>query len=223
MRRKNPIDPKQAPPKAVYSYGGQSTWRYRGREIQVVRDPNWKPGQYGKFGASWPEPEDEGDEQAAFATDEQGALANARHQIDVHERQKTHKDYWAADNMVAHVIDYLNDFTTGPIDRATVARAIEEARLSLTRQGRARVGGTSLPIREWGMDAFQKLPLKERLRMIDEGIDYQGRSGLVDAKRLKSTPMAQRRNPKKRRKKNPCCKQIRREGRAAVLRRIMRL
>ena len=146
----------------------------------------------------------------------------------MHERQKTHKDYWAADTMVAHIIDYLSDHTTAPIDRATVAREIEIARNYMSKKpGHSPLLGAQrvrVPIRQWAMESFQKLPLKERLRMIDEGIDYQGRAGLIDAKRFKSTPMAQRRNPKKkRRKKNPCCKQIRREGRAAVLRRIMRL
>lgn len=216
-RRKNPLDPKQKPPRAVYSYGRTSTWKYRGREITIA------PTSRGGYKADWVEPTEEGTTSRAYAEDEQGLLANVRHKIDVAERGQ---DFWAAETLVHHVIDAMHDYTSEPISRSNVARAIEVVRRGPTL-GRYRRAWTtpgdpapsgSVPVHDTDFAAFDALPLKERLRLIDEVIDYQARADLIAPERYAPTPMAAR-NPKKKNakaKKNP-------GSRAAALRKMMRL
>jgi len=160
----NPIDTKAKPPRFLAGYPADTEWEYKGRRIRVHQRPN------GDYRAEWKEPSEEGMERGVWGHDQQEALANARHTIDVYDR-----DLWHVDDLINHVIDRL-DSGREKISRSTVARAIELA----------RAGHLPLPA---GVNAeyyrkFDALSLEDRLHMIDEAIKYQARAGLLDPKNV---------------------------------------
>ncbi len=198
VHQTNPVDPASAPPRFLQGYPADTEWEYKGRQIRVkemkVR-PHLTPKQGTEWIASWSEPTDEGDTWTASAFDQQGALANARHKIDVEVL-----GLWYPESLIHHAVDSLDEMGQ-QISRSSVARYIELASR----------GSAHLP---WGpentaeaVQRFNALPLQERLRLIDEVIDYQLRAGLLDPENVKLT-------------KNPTRKRPR--GRS-VFRRLMRL
>jgi hypothetical protein len=199
--------------------GSPTHWQYRGRDI-IIRPPGHKFG--GKSPYFWAEWKDwdylggDKENEVASGLDEQSALANARHLIDVREKQQQYPDYLAAHLMVNHVIDAMGDHEKGPISRATVARRIEEFRRKLQKGERPEYrtpegDWVSIHLREFGMDYFHRLPLPERVKLIDETIAYHARAGLLDPKRLS--------NPRKRKQKQ---KQKTKHSSRSIMRKLLR-
>lgn len=203
-----------APPQFVQGMLGQDqVWTYKGREITVIRYPKMPDAPWQ---ASWVT--DEGDREESHGIDPGGALANARYNIDVTSNEAKWPGYYSAETMAHHVLDNMVDYGTGPIDRAALAREIEYVAKQVRRKPDVKpslYGPRDLPIRSWGVVAFDGLALKERLRLLDELIDYQYRWGFIPEKRYRPTPTRRRlRNPKKRNT---------REERSRRLRRLLRV
>lgn len=76
--RQNPLTGGLPPSHVSGMPGTQQMWRYKGREITVTPYPKMPESPWR---ADWVT--DEGDDEHTFATDPQGALANARYNIDV--------------------------------------------------------------------------------------------------------------------------------------------
>ena len=207
----NPIDPSSHPPRYVQGFPSDSIWRYKGREIQVkapkagARDKAWW--------ADWRDHLDPEHHFTAEGTDQQDALANARHAIDTMERGT---EFWFAEKLVHHTLNATHDHTRKPITRGLVARGIEKVRKS-RRPGAAYlfrgIGGPHpVPVTQKHFDAFDALALEERVRLIDEVIAYQRRAGMLKPQRLP--------NP---RKKKGTEKRTTRAERQRILRRLLRL
>jgi hypothetical protein len=182
--------------------GIPSIWHYRGREIKVKRPERGLTFWTSEWTEKHPLGDPDEEELLAFGVDEQSALANARYRIDVSEKQKKFPGYILAETMVSHTIDAMSDYETGKINRSTVARRIEEFRrmIMMGKRPGYLVAGVwkSVPIREWQMNSFYGMPLRERTKLIDEAIIYQTRGRLIDPKRL-SNPTRRRKKPGKKR------------------------
>jgi len=208
-RRRNPLLPGKPP---VYQTGGMGSpthWKYRARDI-VIKPPGPMYGSrspyYWAEWMDWDYLSGEKETETASGLDEQSALANARYLIDVREKQKQYPDYVAAHVMVNHVIDAMTDYEKGPISRATVARRIEEFRQRLKKGERPEYrtpegDWISIHLREFGMEYFHRLPLPERVKLIDETIAYHARAGFLDPKRL-SNPTKRKPKPKQKPKRS---------------------
>lgn len=204
-RAKNPISLGPPPSYHMGGFGTPSVWEYRGREI-TIRPPHSPGNKTSDWRAEWEEYstiEDQMDKHRTFGVDEQSALANARHEIDVIEKSADVFGYAYAEGIVQHVVDAMVDHDRGPIDRAAVARKIQELHDSLQRRAGSYIptadGLIRLPVSE--LFYFYDLPLRDRLKLIDEVIAFQVRSGFIEPARV--------RNPRKRKasggkkKKNP--------------------
>jgi hypothetical protein len=206
------------PPAHVHGMpGAQQVWRYKGREITVTPYPKMPDAPWM---AEWTS--DEGDEEQTFGTDPQAVLANARYRLDVDaNEEKWPEMYHSAETMAHHVLDSMVDGGKGPIDRAALAEHIEAVAYQMRRypDEKPSLYGLDLPVRPWGMAAFDGLPLKERLKLLDELIDYQYRWGFIPDARYRPTPSHKRvRNPKKKGKRRDT-----REERQRRLRRLLRV
>jgi hypothetical protein len=212
--RPNPLTTGSPPVHVQGLPGSSQVWRYKGRELLVERDPGMTTAPWK---VTWIT--DEGDEESSYGVDAQAALANARYNIDVVANDKKWPGYYSAETAAHHVLDNYVDFSDDPVDRATVARLIEQIAEQFRRDPNTRpnlYGPRTLPIRKFGIDAFYSLPIKERLRLIDELIDYQYRWGFFGPERYKPTPS-------KGRVKNPGKKRNTRAERRRILRRLLRV
>lgn len=161
MAAANPLLPG-APPAYVHGMpGGAQVWRYRGREISV------QPGPTGTWWeASWTEGTDR---ESHHAVDAQDAVGRARFNIDLIELGG---DWPEAEIGLVHASDHLDEAGRAAT-RATLARHAEV----LFRQ--ALTGTDVSPIRKWHAEAFYRLSLSDRLRLIDEVIADQRRAGVL--------------------------------------------
>lgn len=163
----NPLLPGPPPQYVMGGMGMPEVWRYRGYDIEVI------PSN-GDFKACYVHPED--GRQCPIARDVQSALGNARHRIDISEMPE---GWWDAEHVVHMTLDHYAETATTPINRGRIARHIEELRAHPVK---------GVPIHRHSYEQFDNLSLPDRLRLIDEVIDYQERAGLWDPQRRTKNP-----------------------------------
>ena len=165
----NPVGLLPGSPRYIVGKGGRgSVWNYRGREVDVVAVPTT-----GQYKACW---HDKGMSRCSWGNDEHGALANARFEIEVEDLGN---DWWEAQHAIHTALDHLVDETKEPINRGRLARHLEVL---------YRVPAPSYRISPRHMDAFYRLSLDDRLRLLDAVLDYQERSGFFDPARRVANP-----------------------------------
>ena len=184
---KNPLVPGPPPRYVMGGMGRPTIWIYKGRTVEVL------PGRQ-DWQARWMDidPDEDPDTpklKVAWGRDEQEALANARHQIDLWQKYEQYPDtYYNAEQVVHHALDYMHDHTKRKPTRANVARQIQEIANEIKRRGQftySHRGETrALPLSQVSFDAFNALPLAERQRLIEEVIAYQIRANLWEPERL---------------------------------------
>jgi hypothetical protein len=173
-RTPNPLI-KRAPPQFVSGQvGGEQVWRYAGVEIDV-HPPRTRIGVMSLWRASFvsPDPADEGEETSVRAIDRDAALANARHQIDLHELGEAWRD---AEYTIHHVLDNYVDTTNDPINRARLARHLEV-------WAQTKHFDPTYPVKARDFQAFYALPLQDRLALLDAVIDFQERAEQFEPQR----------------------------------------
>jgi len=220
----NPLAPGMAPPQFQQGQIGDSVWRYRGEDITVTRTPKRPHGppqppwraewSYKNYGG--------GERHHAFGTSEQAALGNARYMMDVdYQSDELQSAEIAADNTL-HV---LMDATPGIVDRPLFARAMEFAYRQIRKgdipripgPGRLGGGGPGMVARPSQFEDFQKLPVQDRLRLLDELLAYYHREGRLSDDRYRPTS-SRKRNPRKKGKRKGT-----RVERRKLLRKLLRV
>lgn len=153
----NPLLPGPPPQYVMGGMGTPEIWHYRGIEIVVKPEPN---SLLGPYRACWGPP---GAGRSVSGTDPQSALGNARFRIDVNELGPE----WTRAAALAMAASWsLLDYTDLRFNRSTLARQIAAE----TRPGRSLS-------QHHGLDSFNALPLPDRLRILDEVVDFNRRMG----------------------------------------------
>lgn len=168
-RQRNPLL-RGHPPTYLQGLPSKSLWAYQGRSIEVEET---RPG---KWEARYRDAD--GDERKVHAEDAQGALYGARFGIDVEVLTETVDPAWGpAESAVEHVVDFHGD--QGAVSRSKVARTLEEWRRGcVSPPAGVRTGRSAAALCE-DIEAFYRLPLTDRLRLIDEVIHMQIVLGLI--------------------------------------------